>query len=244
MKNPTSYENPVLNFPGSDFETFKARTAELLQDFEQNNKILALIRQKDLTIQHYHALLHTLFHQVYMSSTSFALAGVNIESCMHEVRAYLFSHAEEEQDHWKWIIENLYDSGYAGPDPREGFPPTVTMTYLSFASFLALKHPYARLAMGYVLEGISGTLGEHYGTEAAKQLGLKAEQMSFFIRHGQLDQGHSQDILDVLEHAGLTPYEWAWCVYAAECTQQFYLAMYDHAVGVNTLLAEPIESLS
>ena len=59
---------------------------------------------------------------------------------------------------------------------------------------------------------------------------LTKDQMSFFILHGELDKGHSHDILDVLENASLTPYEWAWCEYAAECTMNLYKALYNHSV--------------
>ncbi len=192
-----------------------------------------MLRNKELKIHHLHALLNTIFHQVYMSSTSFALGGVCTDNRHHQVREYFYSHAEEEQDHWKWIIQNLRDTGYKGPDPREVFPPQVTMSYLSFATYLALKQPICRLAMGYILEGVSGALGEKYGMMAVEQLGLQTSQMTFFIQHGQLDKGHSEDILEVLQNASLTPYEWAWCVYAAECTQQFYKAMYNHAASVD-----------
>lgn len=233
LNNKYSIDQRILDYPMSNYGKFKTTADHLLIDFECQNRILELIRNKELTIQHFHFLLTTIFHQVYMSSTSFALAGVQTDSRQHEVRAYLYSHAEEEQDHWKWIIQNLYDSGFSGPDPREGFPSAETMTYISFANYLALRHPYARLAMGYILEDISGNLGEKYGASAAEQLGLQTHQMSFFIKHGQLDQGHSHDILEVLQRAQLTPYEWAWCEYAIILTQHYYLAMYNSSAVLN-----------
>ncbi|MFN8236640.1 MAG: iron-containing redox enzyme family protein [Chitinophagales bacterium] len=155
--------------------------------------------------------------------------GVNIDSRFFKVREYFFHHAEEEQDHWKWIIQNLYDTGYKGSDPRILFPQIPTQAYLSFAMYLAHKQPVARLAMGYILEGVSGELGVQYGNKAAQLLGLNKEQMSFFILHGELDQGHSHDILDILENAPLSGYDWAWCEYAAKCTVELYKAMYNHA---------------
>jgi len=127
-------------------------------------------------------------------------------------------------------VQNLRDTGYTGPDPREVFPSFHTQSYISFAMYLAHKQPVARLAMGFILEGLSGNLGVEYGYKVAKQLGFTREQMSFFITHGELDKGHSHDILDVLEQAPLTPYEWAWCEYAAECTVYLYRNMYNHAV--------------
>jgi hypothetical protein len=54
------------------------------------------------------------------------------------------------------------------------------------------------------------------------------------LLHGELDKGHSHDILDVLRDAPLTPYEWAWCEYAAECTLYLYRNMYNHAAKITT----------
>lgn len=229
---PMTYEeveNEKLNFPGSTYAQFEKKAKEALASFTVGNDIIRLVDEGKMTIPHYHQLLNTLFHQVYMGSSSFALAGTMVDSRYAKVREYLFHHAEEEQNHWKWIVQNLRDTGYKGPDPREVFPTYPTQSYLAFAMYLAHKQPVARLAMAYVLEGVSGDLGVHYGMKAAQQLKLTKEQMSFIITHGELDQGHSHDILEVLQEAPLTPYEWAWCEYAAECTAHLYKAMYNHA---------------
>jgi hypothetical protein len=222
-------EQLPLKYPQSNFEKFKEKADASFKSFVDQNQIIKIVNEGETTIPMFHSLLNTLFHQVYMSSSSFALAGAMVDSRYTRIREYLFHHAEEEQDHWKWIIQNLRDTGYTGPDPREVFPTVPTQAYISFAMYLAHKQPTARLAMAYMLEGLSGELGQHYGHKTAQQLKLTKEQMSFFIVHGELDQGHSHDILDVLKDSPITPYEWAWCEYAAETTAQLYVNMYNHA---------------
>ncbi|HTK19217.1 MAG TPA: iron-containing redox enzyme family protein [Mucilaginibacter sp.] len=225
-----SVEARQITYPESSFDRFVATAMSCVESFTTNNQVIGLIDRKALQLAHFHSLLNTLFHQVYMSSTSFALAGSMCDSRYFKIREYLFEHAEEEQDHWKWIIQNLYDTGYSGSDPRSAFPSFPTQAYISFAMHLAHKQPIARLSMAYVLEGLSGQLGVDYGQKAAQQLQLNREQMSFFLLHGELDKGHSHDILDVLERASLTPYEWAYCEYAAECTLSLYRNLYNHSV--------------
>jgi hypothetical protein len=225
----TSVENTVLKYPESNFERFSKTAKQCVENFTKHNALVDLIDNNELTLAHLHSLLNTLFNQVYNSSGSFALAGTMCDSRYFKIREYLFHHAEEEQDHWKWIVQNLRDTGFAGADPREVFPSFHTQAYVSFAMYLAHKQPVARLAMAFVLEDLSGALGIEYGAKVAQQLKLTREQMSFFLLHGELDKGHSHDILDVLEHAPLTPYEWAWCEYAAECTLYLYRNMYNHA---------------
>jgi hypothetical protein len=230
-----SVENVRLSYPESNFEQFSKKAKLCVEKFSTHNAIIDLIDSKEIELVHFHSLLNTLFHQVYTSSSTFALAGAQCDSRYFKIREYLLHHAEEEQDHWKWIVQNLRDTGYQGADPREVFPTFPTQAYMSFALFLANRQPVARLAMGYVLEGLSGQLGVEYGQKAAIQLKLSREQMSFFLLHGELDQGHSQDILDVMENAPLTPYEWAYCEYAAECTLHLYRALYNHAAKITAI---------
>ena len=227
--NYATVESLRVNYPESSFEKFSKTARSCVSDFTRQNAVIDLIDRSSFNISHLHNLLNTLFHQVYNGSSSFALAGTMCDARLFKIREYLFHHAEEEQDHWKWIIQNLRDTAYEGPDPRETFPSFPTQSYISFALYLAHHHPVARLSMGYVLEGLSGQLGVEYGAKAAGLLSLTREQLSFFLLHGELDKGHSQDILDVLQNAPLSPYEWAWCEYAAECTAQFYKALYNHA---------------
>jgi hypothetical protein len=224
-----SVENEVLNFPVASFESFAKKARNCVEQFSEENAIFELIGSGNCSLDHLHALLNTLFHQVYNGSSSFALAGAMCDSRYFKIREYLFHHAEEEQHHWKWIVQNLRDTGFTGSDPREVFPPFPTQAYVSFAMYLAHKQPVCRLAMAYILEGISGAYGVEYGSKMAKQMNLSRQQMSFFLLHGELDKGHSNDILEVLKDATLTPYEWAWCEYAAECTIVLYKSLYNYA---------------
>jgi hypothetical protein len=228
--NYQSVENVLLKYPESNFKKFAKRANQCVEDFTKNNAAVMLIDDEAFSREHLHALLNSLFHQVYNSSSSFALGGAMCDSRYFKIREYLFHHAEEEQDHWKWIIQNLRDTGFEGADPREVFPSYQTQAYISFAMFLAHKMPVARLAMAFVLEGLSGALGIEYGAKVALQLGLSKQQLSFFLLHGELDKGHSHDILDVLENAPLTAYEWAWCEYAADCTLYLYRDIYNSAM--------------
>lgn len=223
-------ENQSLKFPESNFQKFSETCRAISEDFIKGNEIMKLIDEEELTIEHFHSLLLTIFHQVYVAgSTTLALAGVMTDGRYFKIREYLFHHAEEEQDHWKWIIQNLRDTGYKGPDPRETFPSYPAQAYQSFCMTFSLKHPIESLAICYVLESISSQLGVKYGMKAAMQLKLTKEQMSFFVLHGELDKGHETEILDVLRDAPLSPYQWALAEYAAKSTLYFYKEMYNYA---------------
>lgn len=223
-------ENYNLKFPQSNYEKFEATSKSIASDFINGNEIMQLIDDGQVNIEHFHNLLLTIFHQVYVAgSTTLALAGAMTDKRLFKIREYLFKHAEEEQNHWKWIIQNLRDTGYKGADPRELFPPYPAQAYLSFSMNFSINHPLESLAISYVLESISSQLGSSYGMKAAMQLKLTKEQMSFFLIHGELDKGHEAEILEVIKSAPLSPYQWALAEYAAQATVYFYKEMYNYA---------------
>jgi len=223
-------EDFKLNLPKSSFDNFSKTVSSIASEFVEGNEIMRLIDSGEITMDHFHNLLVTIFHQVYVAgSTTLALGGVMTDNRYSRFREYFFHHAEEEQNHWKWVIQNLRDTGYTGPDPREMFPPYPTQAYLSFAMHFALKYPQESLAIAYVLEGISGQLAVNYGSKAASILNLTKETMSFFLLHGELDEGHEADILEMLKNADFTPHQWAIAEYAAKTTLYFYKEMYNYA---------------
>lgn len=230
MTTYQAVEDYPLNLPTSTFERFSESVKDIANDFVKDNEIMRLIDDGKLTIDHFHSLLTTIFHQVYVAgSTTLALAGVMTDGRFFKLREYFFHHAEEEQNHWKWIIRNLRDTGYKGPDPRELFPTFPTQAYLSFSMTFSLKHPIESLAISYVLESISGKLAMGYGMKAAKQLNLTKEDMSFFLLHGELDKGHEAELMNVLKEAPLDGRQWAIAEYAAKATLHFYKEMYNYA---------------
>ena len=222
-----------INYPKSNFDEFVSIAKDCVSQFIIGNPVVDKLEYGSFSINDYHNLLKSLFHQVYYSSSSFGLAGTMVDSRYHEIRDYLMEHAEEEKEHWTWIINDLYTSGYNGVDPREMFPSKATQAYISYAMFIAHKHPVSRLAMGFVLEDLSGNFGAQYGNKAAEILGLTRDQVSFSVQHGELDQGHSQDIIDVLSRANLSEYEWAHCCHTARLTIEMYKDMYSAAMVLN-----------
>ena len=56
--------------------------------------------------------------------------------------------------------------------------------------------------------------------------------MRFFLSHGALDQGHSQDILDVISKISMTGSEISRLCHVVDCTEALYKSMYNRAVEV------------
>ncbi len=212
----------------SDRRTFHDAVAEAVSAFPRN----ALCQRIDagtVTITDYHGLLRTLFHQTFEGPSTFALAGYHCDPRHVDAKAYLMHHADEEKEHWRWVINDLRATGDGGPDPRETFPGPATQSYVAFNVYTAVRAPVARLGIAAVLEGIGGRWGGEYGGRLCARLGLSRAQASFFLSHGELDKGHVEDVFRVIDATELGPRDWAWLAHAARTAGVLYRAMYDAA---------------
>jgi hypothetical protein len=212
----------------SDRATFRAAVAEAVAAFP-DNAICRRIEAGTVAMADYHALLRTLFHQTFEGPATFALAGFQCDPRHVEARAYLMHHAEEEKEHWRWVVNDLRATGDTGPDPRSTFPGPATQSYVAFNVYTAIRSPIARLGIAAVLEGIGGRWGGEYGGRLCQVLGLKRDQASFFLSHGELDKGHSEEVFRVIDGCELTAGDWRWLAHAARTAGVLYRAMYDAA---------------
>jgi hypothetical protein len=217
-------QTPISISPSAHFER---AVAAAIQNFP-TSRLLQRADAGKVEMKHYHAILCCLFHQTYSSPYTFARAAVNCE-WRHEVaKEYLLRHAEEERTHWRWVLDDLKSTGYAGHDLRNAPPHYTTQAYLGLNYYIAEHTPIARLAIAAVLEGIGAAHGGVYGRKIVQQLKLQKSQASFFLSHAETDIVHTAELNEVLAASELTADEWAWMAHSAETAGRFYRAIYDH----------------
>jgi len=225
MTSPSTISPGATNRASQD--DFNAAVATQIAAFPAA-RLVRRVADGSVTLAHYHGILTTLFHQTYSSPYTFAKAAAHCGWQHAAAKEYLLSHAEEERTHWRWVLEDLAATGYQGPDPRQLFPHPTCEAYISFNEKVAERMPLARLAIASVLEGIGAEFGGSYGRQLLARLGLRREQASFFLSHGETDQVHARELAEVIAASALSPEEWGWMVHAANVAGQFYRAMYDH----------------
>jgi hypothetical protein len=199
-----------------------------VQAFE-SNRLIRRVAAGEATRGEYTALLLTLYHQVKSSAVTFATAAAAAAGRAREAAEYLMDHAQEEAGHYRWILNDLKAVGYAGPSPETLPIPKPTLAYIGVNHHCAAHWPLSRLAIAAFLEGVSGRLGGAYGLLAASQLALPREAFSFFLSHGELDQGHAAAIGAVLARAELTGEEARMAMNHVAVAASLYGDMYDHA---------------
>ena len=211
----------------SNIERFEETVGKQISEFP-TARLLRRVEQGDVRIEHYHAILTTIFHQTYNGPYTFAKAAVNCSWRHEAAKEYLLHHADEEKTHWRWVLDDLRSTGYAGPSVRESPPHPSCVAYVGLNFFIAEVAPYARLAIAAVLEGIGATHGGAYGRKFLSALGLGKQHASFFLSHAETDKQHIIDLQRVIGSLDLSDEEWMWMIRAAESAGLFYRGMYDH----------------
>ncbi len=210
-------------------EAFDKTVAAQIAAFE-SARLMKRVAAGTVTMSHYHAILTTLFHQTYSSPYTFAKAAANCSWRHEKIKEYLLQHAEEERTHWRWVLNDLSNTGYEGDDPRTTFPHPTCEAYISFNERIAEHMPIARLAIAAVLEGIGARFGDAYGRRMVEALEITAGQASFFLGHGETDIAHSKELIETIHASEITPEEWRWMTHGARIAGIFYRAMYDQEV--------------
>jgi hypothetical protein len=202
-----------------------------IRSFE-SNRLIRKVAAEEATPRDYVALLLTLYHQVKSSAVTFAAAAAAAAGRSRDAAEYLMDHAHEEAGHYRWILNDLDAAGYDGPGPEALPIPKPTLAYIGVNHHCAAHWPLSRLAIAAFLEGVSGRLGSAYGLLAASQLSLPREAFSFFLSHGELDQGHAASIGAVLARAALTGEEERMAINHVDVAAALYSDMYDHAAAI------------
>ncbi len=212
--------------PQSTQEEFSTLVRTLVESFPTN----ATCRKLDsgaFGMDDYHFFLNMIFHQTFVGPSTFSLAGGQCDHRRFELRDYLMEHAEEERSHWRWVIEDLQNTGFAGPDPRSRFPYPACQRFVAFNTYCAVRMPAARLGNAAFLEGVGAAYGKKYAQKICACLDLKPQQVKFVFGHGDTDVGHFDDIVRVLSESTLSSYEWAWLCHAVKVNAGLYREMLD-----------------
>jgi hypothetical protein len=211
----------------SPLADFNAAVAAGIEAFP-TARLMKRVDAGHVEMRHYHAIVTTLFHQTYSSPYTFARAGVNCKWQHEAAKEYLIRHAEEERTHWRWVLDDLQATGYAGISPRDEPPHYSAQAFLGLNYYIAEEFPIARLAIAAVLEGIGAAHGGTYGAKILRALQLQKQQASFFLSHAQTDLVHTAELNEIIAASELTSEEWRWMNHAALTAGRFYRAMYDH----------------
>jgi hypothetical protein len=102
---------------------FQDSVAKQIASFE-GAELVERVARSDLSLGHYYSILTTLFHQTRSSPYTFAETAANCDWIHEEAKEFLLQHADEEKTHWRWILNDLKNTGFAGNRPAVGLSPS------------------------------------------------------------------------------------------------------------------------
>jgi pyrroloquinoline quinone (PQQ) biosynthesis protein C len=192
---------PLAAPPGRDIGYLVAVRQRVLADLNDVRAIKALFSGKP-DMAAYARYLVNAFHYAQYSPKVMALAAARTTDTHPELSRYLLHHADEEQGHHKWALEDLSDLGVTEAEARAARPVPACAAMIGYVHFVAAyANPVALFGWMYVLEAVGNDLGATAAKQLKAALGPKASDrgLRFVGRHGVSDLGHTKDLTDQIE---------------------------------------------
>jgi pyrroloquinoline quinone (PQQ) biosynthesis protein C len=153
----------------------------------------------DLLLPIYCRYLKESYHHVRVASQTYALAGSRIIDEDEPIRHWLLKHALEEYGHHEWILSDLKALGVNPDAVRKSKPSAACAALVGYMYYIAgVDNPIGILGDSYVVEGLSQLFASQVAGTMKDLLGIQDEAVTYLDRHGKADQGHMDDLRDLI----------------------------------------------
>jgi pyrroloquinoline quinone (PQQ) biosynthesis protein C len=187
--------------PGRDVSYLVAVRQRVLAELNDVRVIKALFSGKpDLAA--YARYLVNAYHYAQYSPKVMAMAAARTTDSHPALSRYLLHHADEEQGHHKWALEDLSDLGVKESEARVTRPVPACAAMIGYVHYVAAyANPIGLFGWMYVLEAVGNDLGATAAAKLQAMLGPKVSDrgLRFVGRHGVSDMGHTKDLSDQIE---------------------------------------------
>ncbi len=163
--------------------------------------IVRKIHEGKLTMSDYKALLIDLRQQVIDGSQWISRAASNIDIDLFELRSAFITHTAAEHKDYQLLERNFVALGEDLQTILNGEKNIGSVALTSFMFQQASKNnPIDLLGAMFIIEGIGKRLAAYWGGMMQEQLGLRDDQVSFFMYHGVADENHFHNLEKALNH--------------------------------------------
>lgn len=150
----------------------------------------------------YAKFLSDLYPVVRHFCPTIAAAASRCPDAFVDVRSFLYAHAEEENGHELWVLEDCEAIGGAELVARvkDGRPAAEIQGLIGFHyATIEREHPLAVLGMIFALESIATRVAGRAALSVSKALQLSGgEGVRFLSSHGPMDEGHLAELKKVV----------------------------------------------
>ena len=168
--------------------------------------ILSRLLHGGFTLQDHQKLLRNLRAQVVDGSRWITRAASSItDPRLLEIRSVFIHHAKDEHRDYMMLEKNFVASGGQLAEIQNA-PKNLGSEALSawMMQRASRENPVDLLGAMFIIEGLGNKVARKWGERIQEQLGLKAEDLSFFLYHGDNDDQHFDRLEEALNSDLLT----------------------------------------
>jgi pyrroloquinoline quinone (PQQ) biosynthesis protein C len=178
------------------------------------------------------------YHYVFHNSRNQALVATRIDNRDPAYLKYCLRHAYEEVGHEMMAMRDLQSLGVERTPDTLPPPLPSTEVFIAYLYWISQRgNPLQRLAYSLWAEGSY----EYFGPvldRIRRQMQLEPKQMSFFVEHAKVDEGHSKHVEDTILRHAHTEADWQALEDAALTSLRLVGGLLDGVWGAYQDLAE------
>jgi len=174
-------------------------------------------------------LCHTFHYVKY--SVPLLRAYSRIEGIDAGVKKYYISHAEEEQGHEEWILDDLANLGYPRDLARKTVPLSCIVSLVGTQLYLIEEARWASLlSYMYVLE--SDPVSVATVKYLSENFDIPMSALQTFLRHGEDDIEHSKRLSEVVDSTYFDSNESEYLIYSGVSTEKCLCEFVDNLESI------------
>jgi 3-oxoacyl-[acyl-carrier-protein] synthase III len=161
--------------------------------------IIDKLNRGKFRVSDYQELLRNHRQQVVEGARWIARAASSIDERYFDLRSQFMRHAITEHRDFKMIEQDYVSVGGRLEDITTAPKNIGTEALHAFIFHRAGQpNPFDLLGAMFIIEGLGQKKAAEWGHKIKDQLGLKAEQVSFLLYHGENDEAHMQEFEETL----------------------------------------------
>jgi hypothetical protein len=150
----------------------------------------------------YRDLMVQVYHYTRFNSLNQALTAIGVSPEERPLLRFIYRHADGELGHEQMVVHDLRSAGLLGRDLEIDDLPRLPATealigYLAGLSLRSGAGAVARLGYSYWAESVYDHIAPVLGA-ARTSLALHDRQMTFFVAHSSVDEGHAQEVRHIV----------------------------------------------
>lgn len=161
--------------------------------------------EQPITVELYQQVMLQVYHYTRFNSINQAACAFSADPGQTTLLRFVYKHALEELGHEKMVIRDLESIGALPASLPAPLPPTQAL--VAYLNDVAIRlGPIARLGYSYWAEEVYDHI-QPILNKFRTDLGLKDEQMTFFVAHSSIDEKHSEEVRLAMQRAVKTDEE-------------------------------------